>query len=880
MSLTAGTHLGPYDIVGELGAGGMGEVYKARDTRLDRTVAIKVLPSAMAVDPERRARFEREAKAVAALNHPNIVTIHAVEEVDGLPFFTMEYVEGQTLAHTIPPRGFPLDALLRIATPITDAIGAAHQRGILHRDMKPANVMLTPEGRVKVLDFGLAKLGEAATNPDARMQPTVETTGEGRVLGTVAYMSPEQAEGKDLDQRSDVFSLGVLLFEMATGQRPFKGDTSVSVISSILKDSPSSVTDLRPDLPRELARILKRALNKDPEHRYQTAKDLRNDLQELKQDLDRGVDVAPRVAPARKRGARWLAIGGGIAILVGIAAGLFAWLRPPSGARLFTVERLTRLTDSGAANLAALSRDGRWVVHAKIENGRPGIWVRQTATTSDIPVVAPADGRLDSLAFSPDGTYVYYVAYPMDYGAASLYRVPVLGGAPIRVLEDIDSAPAFSPDGRRMAFIRGDVVRGIVHLMVASVDGTGARTISTGTASVRFTAAAPAWSPDGRTLLAIARDRVVKGIVVAIDAATGTLMPVGGDWRRPQNLQWMPDGRSFLIVGIDRVGTVNSQIWQVDYPSGERRRITNDLASYAGVSLAADGSVLATVQAAKQARIWVGPAGRGEGKEMRTAPGRTAGVLGVSWTPEGRLVFAADAGGASQLWIAGVDGSDPRQLTSGEMMVAHPAVSPDGRWIYYTGQTSEGTAIWRMGIDGADQRTLTRDTVGAMPIPSPDGRWVYFMSGAEPLPETMRMPASGGDASVVTSARFAAFDISADGRELIGIAWNEAKQRPECGILPIGGGPVRLLDDVSRAAGVDLQSWRFHPAADLVSYAAMRDGVANLFAQPIAGGVERQITRFSRDTGPEIFYGAWSRDGRVALSRGITTSDVVLISAK
>ncbi len=876
-----GTMLGPYRVLEKIGEGGMGEVYRARDSRLDRTVAIKVLPSSVALDPERRARFEREAKAIAALNHPNIVTIHAVEQADDVRFFTMEYVEGETLARAIPPRGFPLDALLRIAIPVTDAVGAAHQRGILHRDVKPANIMVTPEGRVKVLDFGLAKICEADASPQAGLQPTVEATGEGRVLGTVAYMSPEQAEGKELDQRSDVFSLGVVMYEMATGQRPFKGDTSVSVISSILKDTPSSVTDLRPDLPRELARILKRALNKDPEHRYQTAKDLRNDLEELKQDVDSGIGVAPpRVAPRRKRSFKWLAVGSAIALVAIAAAAVFLWRRAPSSGAMFTVERLTRLTDSGAANLAALSRDGRWVVHAKVENGRPGIWVRQTATTSDIPVVPPADVRLDGLTFSPDGTYVYYVAYPMNFGAANLYRVPVLGGAPMRVLEDIDSAPAFSPDGRRMAFIRGDVARGIVHLMVASIDGTAARSISTGTASIRFSAETPAWSPDGSTLLAIAREHVLKGVIVAIDAGTGAVTRLRGDWRRTQNLQWMPDGRSFIVDGIDRVGTVNSQIWQVAFPSGERRRVTNDLDSYTGVSLSADGSVLATVQTAQQSKLWVVPAGGGEGKELAGAPGRTVGALGIAWTPDGRLVFTSDAGAASQLWIARPNGSDVRQLTSGETIAAYPAVSADGRWIYYTGQTPEGTTIWRMGIDGADQRELIRGIVGALPMPSPDGRWVYFMSGGEPFPATMRVPAAGGDATVVTNAvPFTAFDISASGRELIGVAWNQAKQQTECGILPTEGGAIRTLADMP-LAGVTFQSWRFHPDATLVSYGAMRDGVANLFARPIGGGPERQLTRFGREAGPEIFYGAWSRDGRLALSRGNTTSDVVLISTK
>ena len=282
--------LGHYRIVRPIGAGGMGEVFLADDGKLGRKVALKVLAHALAADPERRGRFEREARAVAALNHPNIITIYSVEDLDGVLFLTMELVEGKTLTELIPPHGMSLEQLLHVGIPLADAVGAAHQRGITHRDLKPANVMVTDEGRVKVLDFGLAKLQEES--PVDGLSATMtqgQLTAEGRIVGTVAYMSPEQAQGKAVDARSDVFSLGVLLFEMATGEKPFKGDTNMSVLSAIIKDTPSSVTDLRQDLPRDVGRILRRCLAKDPEERYQTAKDLRNDLRLLKEDLDTGV---------------------------------------------------------------------------------------------------------------------------------------------------------------------------------------------------------------------------------------------------------------------------------------------------------------------------------------------------------------------------------------------------------------------------------------------------------------------------------------------------------------------------------------------------------------------------------------------------------------
>jgi serine/threonine protein kinase/tetratricopeptide (TPR) repeat protein len=297
MRLSAGEHLGPYEIVAPLGAGGMGEVYRAHDPRLGREVAIKVLPAVFAADRERLRRFEQEARAAAALNHTSIVTIHSVEETNGIRFITMELVEGQPLSDLIPPGGLPLDRLLEVAIPLADALAAAHAKGITHRDLKPANIMVGADRRVTVLDFGLAKLREASPAAGgATALPTADMTGEGRIVGTVAYMSPEQAEGKPIDHRSDLFSLGVILYEMATGRRPFTGETSVSIISSILKDTPPSITDLKATLPRELGRIIRRALAKDTERRYQTPKDMRNELEDLKREIE-SAPVAPGIAP-------------------------------------------------------------------------------------------------------------------------------------------------------------------------------------------------------------------------------------------------------------------------------------------------------------------------------------------------------------------------------------------------------------------------------------------------------------------------------------------------------------------------------------------------------------------------------------------------------
>ena len=336
MALAPGTKLGPYEIQSPLGAGGMGEVYRATDTKLGRDVALKVLPAEMAHDPERLARFRREAKALAQLDHPNIVTIHSVEESDGVHFLTMQLVEGQPLDRLIPAGGLPVEQIVEIASALGDALAAAHEKGIVHRDLKPANVMVSNEGRVKVLDFGLAKDVRAANLGDATLTSASQTQ-VGVVMGTPAYMSPEQASGRPLDHRTDIFSLGVVLHEMATGRRPFEGNSSAELVSAILRDNPPSVTDVRSDLPSDLARIIRRCLEKDPRHRLQTARDVSNEFRDLSRQTSQKVAPATtptsRAVPTADSGAAraeegfWVAVlpfkySGGNADLTALAEGL------------------------------------------------------------------------------------------------------------------------------------------------------------------------------------------------------------------------------------------------------------------------------------------------------------------------------------------------------------------------------------------------------------------------------------------------------------------------------------------------------------------------------------------------------------------------------
>ena len=444
-----GTTLGHYRIVRALGSGGMAEVYAAEDSKLKREVAVKILPAHLASDPDRRDRFEREAQAVAALNHPNIVTIYSIEHIGGVHFLTMELVEGKTLAELVPAHGMPLERLLSIGVPLAAALSAAHERGIVHRDLKPANVMMADDGRVKVLDFGLAKLREVSMPDTVTASLPRELTGEGRILGSVSYMSPEQAAGRPVDHRTDIFSLGITLYEMATGRRPFTGDTSLSVLSSIMKDTPEPVTEINRALPRDFGRIVRHSLQKDPELRYQSAKDLRNDLQQLADDLHSGELQAP--APVARPRPRRAVVGWVAAAAVTVVAGWLLWPAGRGGSPIMPAPAasFTPLTTaSGVETIPSLSPDGRWVVYQGNSTGNYDIYLQSVGGQNAIDLTKDSNVDDTEPTFSPDGEQIAFRSERSGGGIFTMGRT----GESVRRLTDRGYNPAWSPDGKWIVF--------------------------------------------------------------------------------------------------------------------------------------------------------------------------------------------------------------------------------------------------------------------------------------------------------------------------------------------------------------------------------------------------------------------------------------------
>jgi Tol biopolymer transport system component len=721
-----------YRIVQPLGKGGMGEVFVAEDTKLHRKVALKVLPADVAIDPERRQRFEREAQAIAALNHPHIVTIHSVEQSGDTHFLTMELVEGQTLAEIIPRHGLPLDRILKVAIPLADAVAAAHQKGITHRDLKPANVMVTGDGRVKVLDFGLAKLKEEqGTAAGLGSLATGALTGEGKIIGTVAYMSPEQAEGKPVDHRSDIFSLGVILYEMATGTRPFAGETSVSLISSIIKDTPRSATELNPALPRDLARIIRHALAKDPTRRYQTALDLRNELEELKQELDSGIlNAAAAPTPVLQR-RRVAPIAAGSAIVaVALAAGYVIGgqrqTRPASEAPpVFSASQLT--LQPGAEEQVSLSPDGKWFAYVSDASGNPDIYLQSVGAQTAINLTKDTPQADAEPAFSPDGEHI---AFRSEREGGGLFVMGRTGDS-VRRVTDQGFNPAWSPDGRRIVYATESVSAG--PLARSTTSQLWVVTVETGERQRLFDGDAvhPHWSPRGNR---IAYWGLPPGSgqrdLWTLPAAGGQPVRVTDDAPLDWNPVWAPDGRHLYFLS-DRGGSMNLWRIAIDEASGRARgtpqAVTTPAGAIAFLSFSADGRRLGYVAMAHAQNVASIGFDAGRGAVVGPAVPVTSGSRGWQFgavSPDGQLVsLAAMRPPQEDIFVIRADGTGLRQITNDAANDRNPSWSPDGRQLAFYSNRSGTYAIWLVNRDGSGLRKLSGATKGIVLYPtwSPDG---------------------------------------------------------------------------------------------------------------------------------------------------------------
>src|SRR5687768_11998051 len=616
----AGRDLLHYRILRPIGSGGMGVVYEAEDTKLGRRVALKFLPAALARDSEALQRFSREARAAGALNHPNICTIYAIEEHDGGRFIAMELLEGETLDRRLSERPLAWAAMLDIAIQVADALDAAHQRGVIHRDIKPANIFITRDGRAKVLDFGVAKLAEALLAEQATVgagaSGPAPLTHDGTAVGTVAYMSPEQARGEPLDARSDLFSLAAVIYEMATGRRAFDGRTTAVIFQKILDGTPDPPRTLNDSLPHRFEDVILRGLEKDTDLRYQSAADLRSDLKRIRRDSTNGhLAVAPPRAPgsaaplssgtilaaqARQHKKTTAAVA---AILVAFIAaagyGVYSLVRadPATPAdRLGEIQTPTptRLTTSGnVSGCGSISPDGKYVVYCDLAGQ---LEVYQVATGSRITLGQYTGPTI----FSPDGNLVYVTVVTEEHPRGVLWAIPTLGGEPRRIVTDIQGPVAPAPDGKRIAFIRIYPDERATALVIADVDGGRERQLARATVDDSWlSGVGVAWSPDGRFISA-SQFRVAGGFraqLAVIDIETGKLQVLDAEsWTDMGRTVWFPDSKHLLISARQEVlGAF--QFWIATFPDGRIRQITNDTRGFGNVSVSmtADGRTIATV---------------------------------------------------------------------------------------------------------------------------------------------------------------------------------------------------------------------------------------------------------------------------------------------
>jgi Tol biopolymer transport system component/predicted Ser/Thr protein kinase len=717
-----------------IGAGGMGEVYRAVDLRLQREVALKVLSAAKASDPVRRERFEREARAVAALNHANIVTIYSVDDADGRLFLTMELVNGRPLSDLIYAGGLPLDRLLAIAMPLADAVSAAHARGITHRDLKPANVMVTEAQQVKVVDFGLAKWFDAtAANGDAATEATAALTADGVPLGTISYMAPEQAEGRQVDARSDVFSLGVILYEMATGERPFKGETSVARLAAILRDTPAPVTDLNPAVPKQLARVIHRALAKNPDRRQQSGRDLWNDLDEVVSELSASVrPLAASPEAANTSGARrpWMAAVGAAVVLVAVAG--YLWLRPAASGEPAPAEALyaivTPLTsETGIETAPSLSPDGKWLVYERIlRPAPPDIVLRAVGGQTAINLTSDYPGADTQPAFSPDGEYI---AFRSERNGGGLFVMKRTGEA-IRRLTTDGFNPSWSPDGKSIVFA-GERVDGTPDtrqstspLSIVSVASGERRLLTAGDA------VEPSWSPGGGRIAywGLPKDGVQRDIwTIGVDG--GEPVRVTNDAAIDWTPAWSPDGR-FLYFSSNRSGGFS--LWRVaideatGFVSGPPSAVLIPRPGIGRINVGADGTSIALVSSVFESHIGALAFDAAQGtvgaRRVVASSSAEARLPAVSRDGQRFAFYQTASNGQEDLWVGNVDGTGLRQLTDDLAHDRGPRWSADGQTLLFMSDRSGTYQSWRIRVDGSGLTQVTADPrIVAQPVWSPDG---------------------------------------------------------------------------------------------------------------------------------------------------------------
>ncbi len=882
-----------YRVVGPLGAGGMGEVYLAQDEKLERSAALKVLPPRLVRNEERVRRFVTEAKSASSLNHPNIVTIYEIghdvirpgragDEAGPIPepvhFIAMELVAGETLTQKIHHEKTDLRTLLGYLAQAAEGISKAHAAGIVHRDLKPGNIMISKDGFAKVLDFGLAKLTErqAASEGDLSSAPTEgAATGEGVVMGTVGYMSPEQVQAKTVDHRSDIFSMGCILYEAATRRRPFMADSDVEVMHQILREKPRPVEELNPEVPGEVRRVIRRCLAKTPDQRFQSMKDLAIDLRELVEEWDSlsptatsatsAVSGAVGTAPGRGRGF-WAVVGAAAILGIGgLTFGLYTILgrgAPAAGAGSSLQNmKMSVLMSRNDLNEAVLSKDGRYLAYVTARDQKTSLTVRQVRTGSDVEILREQDFQIRGISFSPDGDYLYYLNRDTEApNYSALFQVPSLGGSPRKLVFDVDTGATFSPDGKRACFRRGLLDVSADSLVIVDPESGKERELLRVKSPEQFTVP-PAWSPDGAKIVAGIQSTAggVKTWLVSVDVETGESARIGArTWLAANSVGWAPDGSAVLVSAFDLGSGTAPQIYRVAYPGGETFKMTNDLDGYANISISSDGSSIAAIRRTTVDNLWVARVETSKEAEPITFASGSAGSIGqLEPLPGGAAAFSAPRDNKFFLWRIGADGSDRRQLTSQGVFVQKAEYADRAGLVFTQIEGGEKTLghVWRMDPDGSGLRRLTDGDGERLAELSPAGNALAFTRSEDPRSIWILRLDGGQPYKIVDGKAVGDPFFSPDGTRVLCVTLEEVKGRflPRYDILPLEGGEP--LASVSLPPGAANILWT--PDGTALTYVDRGQGW-NLMRKRLPDGDPQPLTNFQDG---QVVDHRWSRDG-------------------
>jgi eukaryotic-like serine/threonine-protein kinase len=881
-ALSPGTKLGEYDIVSQIGSGGMGVVYRAKDLRLGRDVAIKVLPAHLSADPNRLKRFEQEAQSAAALNHPNILAVHQLGSYQGAPYLVSELLEGETLREVMKGGSLPQSRLMDYAEQISDGLNAAHEQGIIHRDLKPENLFVTKDNRVKILDFGLAKLAQGESESAETVATLGLQTHPGMIAGTVGYMSPEQVRGEKLDTRTDLFSFGVVLYEMATGKRPFEGDTSGVTFEAILNRQPTPPSKLNAKVPPELERIISKALEKDREVRYQHASDIRADLKRLKRDSESG-HTASHVPATSTLGVshsarKWIGLAAVGLCLAGIALGFAYWkgmFKKGLVDTAFQNLSVSGLTSSGDVAETAISPDGKYLAYISKKNGKHSIWVRQIRAPNPVQVVPPDTDDTFGLVFNPTGDALFYARGP--YMKSSVYQIPTLGGQPRKVVDFASNRVSFSPDGQQLAYVANDWIGRESRVMVAEQDGSKPRLLYSQKSGDTSYIWSVSWSPTGRFLAAILDDpKFTDGqniVLVQIDVTTGKLGPISGQrWRNVHDMTWLPDGSGLLLTALARTG-LPYQIWAVSYPGGKRTRVSNDLNDYSAVSVSADGRNIVATQTNQEvaSSIWVAPLNDAE-RAVQITNGNRDGVNGIAVTPDNRIVFSADHAENWDLFMVDADGSNLRQLTFGNRYHHDPTVCEQGKSVIYDSDSAGINHLWRLDLHSGGETQLTFGAGELGPHCGGIGEWVYYRGTlGETKIRFMKLPVRGGD-PVQLSDRVLSTEGSPSYDEKYLAFGSTGKDSSLVGVVLSASSGELVNEYPVDSTDIDTQ-WTADNRYQI--QVNRRSGIPNLWLIPVLeNGPPRQLTHFT--SGSILAVSALYDGKRIAYVRSPDQSNAVL----